>query len=584
VKSVRARTASSPAVASDATVTQQEDDSETPAPRVDQPRRGLPSLRLPKVRERLTAAGSALRASVPRSGGDLRRIAWLPVGIVIAAGVLLVFVLSGAVESIDVALVAMGFDPDRAQLITALIVAGVVAAAVTGGVNRGGFGTLLGAAALGAVFAQTFVTETQNARASTGATGIFDPSGWLLTLVTLAVVGVGAAWIGATVASAVRPAVIGAGASIWTLARNRRLQFSLIRRPVGALLVLVLLVVSLPAFSDMVNFTPDVLMLRGDQQQGLIPGASVPSIGSVVPATRTPAAGSGSPSAVETSSVTVAPMITAAPGTKPWLAWKPSGAGRFQAVSLPAPWAGGDRAEISVYTPPGYDSSSIAYPVLYEAPTVLSLWGTSVATTLNYEIDTGAMPAAIVVFISDGGAPYVPSECIDTFNGTQSFETYIAKTVVQYIDGHYRTIQDARARGTMGFSEGGFCAAMLALRNSDVFNTSISFSGYYVAASSGSNSRRPYRDQADMDAHSPGLLAQQLPVEDRSKMYFIVVARQDTDFMGAQASYFAKVLKAGGYSHMAVNSTWPHGWTQVRYETPVVLVAWGAQLVRSGIW
>lgn len=35
---------------------------------------------------------------------------------------------------------------------------------------------------------------------------------------------------------------------------------------------------------------------------------------------------------------------------------------------------------------------------------------------------------------------------------------------------------------------------------------------------------------------------------------------------------------------MAVNSTWPYGWTQVRHETPVVLVEWGAQLVRSGIW
>ncbi|HEX7612325.1 MAG TPA: hypothetical protein VF371_06085, partial [Candidatus Limnocylindrales bacterium] len=168
MKSVRARTVSAPAVASDATgqppavdeAAAQVDDTDAPAPGVDQPRRGLSTLRLPQVRERLTAAVSALRARVPRSGADLRRIAWLPLGIVIAAGVLLVFVLSGAVESIDVALVAMGFDPDRAQMITALIVAGVVAAAVTGGVNRGGFGTLLGAAALGAVFAQTFVTET----------------------------------------------------------------------------------------------------------------------------------------------------------------------------------------------------------------------------------------------------------------------------------------------------------------------------------------------------------------------------------------------------------------------------------------
>jgi esterase/lipase superfamily enzyme len=131
---------------------------------------------------------------------------------------------------------------------------------------------------------------------------------------------------------------------------------------------------------------------------------------------------------------------------------------------------------------------------------------------------------------------------------------------------------------------GGFCAAMIGLRHRDVFSTTIAFSGYYVAASAGTNSRRPYFDQADIDAHSPDILAPQIPVADRSNMFFIIVARPGTDYMGSQAAYFDKILKKAGYSFQAIDSAQPHGWTQVRQETPGVLVAWGEQLVRSGIW
>jgi enterochelin esterase-like enzyme len=534
------------------------------------------------------AAIQALSTGARKRGPAVRKAAWLPVGIAIAVGVVLVASLpSGFVESTDLTLVAMGFDPDRAQLIMALAMAAIVAGAVAAATNRSGFATLLGACATGAVFTQTLVTETQSALASTGATGIFYPGGWAVTLVTLTVIAVVAAWAGATLALAVRPGVIATGVAVRSLSRSRRLDLALVRRPVALLVVLVLLAVSVPAFGDMVNMTPDALMRRGYQGQGLVPQASYPVPSAVAQATPAPtqAEASRNPNGSPTPSPT--PRITAAPGTKPWLAWKPSGAGRVEAAKLPAPWVNGDTTEISIYTPPGYDGSGLlTYPVLYEAPTPLSLWGsaTSVISALDYQIGTGAMPAAIVVFISEVGAVIAPSECVDMFNGTQSMETFISKTVVEYVDGHYRTIEDARARAIMGFSEGGFCAAMLGLRHRDVFSTTIAFSGYYMAASAGTNSQRPYRDQADIDAHSPDLLAPQIPVADRSKMFLIIVARPGTDYMGSQAAYFEKTLMKVGYSFQVIDSVQPHGWPQVRQETPGVLVAWGEQLVRSGIW
>lgn len=300
--------------------------------------------------------------------------------------------------------------------------------------------------------------------------------------------------------------------------------------------------------------------------------------------TSTPTA---SPASAATPTDTATPLTTAAPGTKPWLAWKPTGSGNVTVVNMPAPWTGGTTADVSIYTPPGYNPfGSLLYPVLYEAPTGLALWSSSGAgvAQLDALIDSGAMPAAIVVFIDESDPPLSPSECVDSYNGQQWFESYISNTVVNYVDENYRTIADPRARAIMGMSEGGFCSAMLALRHPEVYSVSISFSGYFWAGTPSDASTRPYGNQADLDAHSPALLAPQIPVSLRSKMYFIVVADHGQEFFGPQALDFDKVLAANGYRYLAVNSPDGHGWDEVQLETPNALAVWGAEMVISGIW
>jgi hypothetical protein len=80
---------------------------------------------------------------------------------------------------------------------------------------------------------------------------------------------------------------------------------------------------------------------------------------------------------------TASPLATAAPGTKPWLARKPTGSGHVTVVNMPAPWTGGTTADVSIYTPPGYDPhGNLLYPVLYEAPTSLALWSSDGANAL----------------------------------------------------------------------------------------------------------------------------------------------------------------------------------------------------------
>ena len=522
-----------------------------------------------------------------RSGrAGLPRFAWLAFGMAAAAGVVLGAVFSGTVESTDQTLVLMGFDPDRAQLITSLIVAGVAAAVVTLLVNRVGFATLLGLGSVLALYAQTFGAETGNAVGSTGATGVFDPGGWMLTVVTLIVIGTISGWAGATLAAGMRPALIATAVALRDIVTTRPRQWRLLGRPIAALLAIVLLAVTVPAFGDMVNLSPDALMLNGGQHVGLIPGDSFPAVSSIgassTPSSATSPSGSANSSA---SSPTATPLP---PGSPPWLAWQPEGLGNMVPIDMPAPWVGGSRnvSGIDVYTPPGYDPKGHrSYPVVYEAPTGFELWqkGTNVTAALDDLVDSGRIPATIVVFIDSIGAPFIDSECADLPNKKQWFETYISQTVVQYVDDHFHTIKEPAARAIMGMSTGGFCAPMLALRHPDVFGTSISFSGYFFAGAAGPNSAWPFGNQAGLNAHSPALLAPKF-TGNRSKLYFIVIAKPDQGFYGPAAAQFDGILKQSGFDYLAVASQYTHGWPQVRNETPGALDAWAARLVEARLW
>jgi S-formylglutathione hydrolase FrmB len=559
---------------------------------------------LARIRVLPGSAIAGIRRSPGRARASLRRI---PIGalrktprpitgLVVAALVLLAAIFSGTVEETDRTLVIMGFDPDRAQLITTLVVGAIAAVAATLAIDRPAIGALLGALAVAALFGQTFIAETQNALSATGALGSFDPIGWILTLATLIVIGFISAWAGATLAAAVRPPLIATGASIGEMVKARRPSRGAARRPLAAVLVLVLLAVTVPAFGSMVNLAPDALMLNGGHFVALAPGNSIP-VEHITPTpvptptpTPTPASSAMASSDLATPSPSPSPTPHASPGTKPWLAWKPTGAGRVTRFDFPAPWKGGTSAtvDVNVYTPPDYDNSGDRlYPVLYEAPTGLELWngGTGVIGALDALITSGEMPAAVVVFIDSSGAPFPDSQCADSTDKQMWLETFISTDVVQYVDSQFRTIKDPIARGIMGQSAGGFCAAMLLARHPDVFSTSISFSGYFYAGIGSSTASHPYSDsQAEMDKVSPALLVKDFSSEQKAGAFFIIVASPAQDFYGVQADNFDKILTANHIGHDWVKSIYVHSWTEVRNETPTAVAAWAARMVVNGVW
>ena len=177
------------------------------------------------------------------------------------------------------------------------------------------------------------------------------------------------------------------------------------------------------------------------------------------------------------------------------------------------------------------------------------------------------------------------TECANSIDGRQWFDTFISKTVVSYVDSHYLTIAGADARAFMGFSQGGYCAAILPLRHPTVFGTAIPISGYFRAGEGDASAKLPFGgDAAALAAASPIVVAAELPQATRAALLFIVVAKPSEPFFGTEAVDFEHVLATEGYSYVALDSGLVHGWDQVRQELPLALEEWARHLVAARVF
>jgi enterochelin esterase-like enzyme len=114
--------------------------------------------------------------------------------------------------------------------------------------------------------------------------------------------------------------------------------------------------------------------------------------------------------------------------------------------------------DVIVILPPGYDKDTARhYPVIY------FLHGFALTAQGFYDFmhvpesvgDSAAKGAEFIIVMPDtdtklGGSMYSRSPT------TGDFETFVAKDLVSYIDGHYRTIAKREARGLAGHSMGGY--------------------------------------------------------------------------------------------------------------------------------
>jgi enterochelin esterase-like enzyme len=512
-----------------------------------------------------------------------------------ASIVLLAAVATGWVDGADATLVGMGFDSDRAQLIVSLVVGGTVAAAsyLSGGSRA--VAVPLGFAAACLLFGQTFVTETHGALAASGAFGAFDPVGWTLTAAAFVTIATLTAWAAATVAVPIRREIALSAPAMIQALRQRPIDRPALVRPVAAALVVILLAVTLPVAGDLFNYGADSRLVRGGPpRQGLVPGDAA---GPTAPLPSEPAASDPAPTATAAPTFSSASRSgsvsspTPTPSGLPWKSTLPSGVSRIAYLGLAAPWldAGTKTEEVTVYLPPGYDSGDARrYPTYYEAPFTFWLWnsGIHIQKMLDAMILQGVIPPSVFVFTNAGGdGPYADSECADSFDGQETMDHFLSVTVPTYIDKHYRTIAKPAARTTFGMSEGGFCAASLAVRHPDVFGAAIPFSGYFTAGAPTAASKLPFGNDPSLIArYSPNFLAPGKPASVRASLYFVLVAQPGQIFYGTQSATFATTLSDAGYRYDVIDSGQPHGWPQVRDELARALIMVATRQAESGVF
>jgi Putative esterase len=139
--------------------------------------------------------------------------------------------------------------------------------------------------------------------------------------------------------------------------------------------------------------------------------------------------------------------------------------------------------QLLVWLPPSYlDQPDRAYPVL---TAFTGYPGTPEAYIHTFDFDRmvrdqvaqGQLREPIVV-IPDVYSSGLDSECVDGSGGR--YESWVTVDVVEWVRTNLRAADDPQAWATFGYSAGGWCATMLAVRHPDQWPRSINIAGYFA--------------------------------------------------------------------------------------------------------
>ncbi|MEO7718936.1 MAG: alpha/beta hydrolase-fold protein [Capsulimonas sp.] len=229
-----------------------------------------------------------------------------------------------------------------------------------------------------------------------------------------------------------------------------------------------------------------------------------------------------------------------------------------------------------VYEPAGYDDVENAnrrYPVIY-------LLHGSPGNPSNF-LNFGHWPQLIeqaaklgdcaqaILVMPDGnyeGGKYGDSEWVNSADGLDRYEDYIATQMVGWADGNLRTQADAKDRILCGVSEGGFGAVNIGLHHPEVFGKVIAISGYYHNDGSGWAREVMGRDPAYLRANSPldylsGLDAGVKSVAAWKKSVFYLGAGDDEGRYVDETRALATRLGVLGIPRTLSVLDGRHGWT-----------------------
>jgi len=162
-----------------------------------------------------------------------------------------------------------------------------------------------------------------------------------------------------------------------------------------------------------------------------------------------------------------------------------SGTGRYTRV-IPKGAQSGVTQTVMAWLPPQYADHRYAQS---RFPVVMVLGGADVhipyvvqrlnfAQTASEEIRTGRVAPFVAVFPEINVALPVDTECTDYPGSTQAF-TWLDQDVTHWATSTLRVATDGRRWSVMGWSTGGYCAALLHLRDPERFGAAASVEGYF---------------------------------------------------------------------------------------------------------
>jgi enterochelin esterase-like enzyme len=179
-----------------------------------------------------------------------------------------------------------------------------------------------------------------------------------------------------------------------------------------------------------------------------------------------------------------------------------------------------------VVLPPGYATSNERYPVVYVLHGLPA--GSSTYKGSDWLGDL-APKAGPFILVEPQGArdDDTDPEYLDWGTG-RDWSTYLTRELPHYIDTRFRTIASRDGRAIVGFSAGGYGAAMLGFNHLGEFSVIESWSGYFHATDPTGKSPIP----APGSANVHGLIAS-LAADEAKRPTFIgfYVGRSDPTFV-----------------------------------------------------
>jgi enterochelin esterase-like enzyme len=246
-----------------------------------------------------------------------------------------------------------------------------------------------------------------------------------------------------------------------------------------------------------------------------------------------------------------------------------------QSITVRSPALGGYADPVFVVLPPGYASHpGQGYPVLYllhgfpGQPAQFLNVGQVSATEATL-VAAGRMKPMILVLPAGTRSFLADEEWANGISSGNGWETFVARDLVNAIDGRYRTIPGGRGRGIGGLSEGGYGALNIGLHHPGEFGLLESWSGYMLAdqipAIFGGSA-------SVLDYNSPSRQVVTAAPQVRAGHTYIWFYSGASEWLSGQNRAFAAELTALGVAHHFFLAPGKHSWSLWRALMPQALI------------